>query len=138
MNFNRLIDGYNVMYAGGLARMRSQNHDFASCRERFLKILSAGFSEVERAKTIVIFDGQTEITDRDIAEVQFGLTVQFAGRDEEADDLIRRLIQSHRAPEQLFVITSDRSLQTAARRRKAHYRTSTEFWRELRKEGSGG
>ena len=41
MTFDRLIDGYNLMYAAGLARLRRESQDFVSCRERFLRILAA-------------------------------------------------------------------------------------------------
>ena len=133
MTFYRIIDGYNLMYAAGLARLRHQPDQFVSFRERFLEQLAARFSAEERAQIIVVLDGQATTGPAPPPAQMFGLTVQFTRVHEEADDLIERLIKAHPAPELLFVITGDRRLQTAARRRKAHYRTSKEFWAELRK-----
>lgn len=45
-----------------------------------------------------------------------GIDVRFAVNHDEADDLIEELIELHSSPKRLTVVSSDRRLQTAARR----------------------
>ena len=128
---DRLIDGYNLMHAAGLARARYGPGDLERCRARFLKRLASGLTEEERTRTTVVFDGNESTTESPQQSQMCGLTIHFSRADEEADDLIERLIQAHGAPGRLLVISGDRRLQAAARRRKAKFVTSAKFWDDL-------
>ena len=60
-----------------------------------------------------------------------GLDVVYAGRDQEADDVIELLIARDSAPRRLVVVSTDRRLARAARRRRAQSLTSDAFLRHL-------
>lgn len=60
-----------------------------------------------------------------------GLDVVYAGADREADDVIELLIARDSAPRRLLVVSTDRRLVQAARRRRAQSITSQVFLRHL-------
>ena len=49
------------------------------------------------------------------------IRVEFAIDYEDADSMIEALIQQNATPQMLLVVSSDHRIQTAARRRKAHF-----------------
>ena len=65
----------------------------------------------------------------------------YAGSHRSADDLIIDLIKAHSAPRRLTVVSSDRAIRAAARRRRARDWSSDEFidklCRQLRKRAAG-
>jgi len=65
----------------------------------------------------------------------------YAGSHRSADDLIIDLINAHSAPRRLTVVSSDRVIRAAARRRRARDMTSDEFidrlCHQLRKHAAG-
>ena len=60
-----------------------------------------------------------------------GLDVVYAGADQEADDVIEVLIARDSAPRRLLVVSTDRRLVRAARRRRAQSLSSDAFLRHL-------
>ena len=56
-----------------------------------------------------------------------GVKVQFATGGLQADDVIEALIQREAAPKQLTVVSNDRRLKQAGRRRHAHVMSCEEF-----------
>ena len=60
-----------------------------------------------------------------------GITVRFAPKHESADELIAELIQAASAPRRLVVVSSDRAIQRAARRRRAKAVDSDVWYAEL-------
>lgn len=60
-----------------------------------------------------------------------GLDVVYAGANQEADDVIERLIAHDSAPRRLLVVSTDRRLVRAARRRRAQSIASEAFLRHL-------
>src|SRR6266702_1586412 len=91
-----LIDGYNLIHALGLVRKQIAPKELETARRRLLDFLRERLEP--RAAAI---------------------TVSFAGRGEEADDVIETLLAQHPAPRRLVVVSDDRRLRDAAVRRRA-------------------
>ncbi|REJ86866.1 MAG: hypothetical protein DWQ34_26685 [Planctomycetota bacterium] len=122
-----IIDGYNLLHAAGFARRSYGPGDLARCRLRLLNLIAAGLDDAVRPRTTVVFDGKDPPPDAERYAVHRGMQIFFAEPGEEADDLIEDLIAAHSSPKQLLVVSSDRRLQRAARRRKAHVLESEPF-----------
>jgi len=127
-----IIDGYNLMHAWGLARQRYGPGDLERLRERFLRQLANRLTEEERRRTTIVFDAGEEAPSNIAAkQVQDEMRIVFAQEDPDADSRIEKLIASHSAPKQIRIVSSDKRLQTAARRRKGSFVTSETFVNEL-------
>lgn len=132
-----LIDGYNLMHAWGLARQRYGPGDLQRYRERFLRELAGQLPEDDRQRTTIVFDAGDEAPTDVTADQQFEcMLVIYALRDHDADTRIEKLIAGHSAPRQVRVVSSDRRLQVAARRRRGQFVTSEDFMAELAREPS--
>src|SRR5262245_19417932 len=104
-----LIDGDNLLHALGLPKrlgpgglQRARQHLLAFIRRR-----------CPAAECTVVFDGTQASPPSD----ENGVSVLFAKG--EADDLIREFVMRDSAPKGLCVVSSDRALQSAAKRRHA-------------------
>jgi predicted RNA-binding protein with PIN domain len=135
-----LIDGYNLMYAGGLLGRKLGPHGFHKVRTRFLNDLAYCLGPVDAHQTTVVFDASDTKDDRPRAVTHKGLSIVFAVGDESADERIEQLLAQHPIPKSLTVISSDRRLVQAATRRRARAVSSEDFWVELdrRKSGNAG
>ncbi len=127
-----LIDGYNLLHAAGLARVRYGPGGLERARLSLLRQLLTLLTEEEVRRTIVVFDARRlSIHSGSALERHVdvsGLAVLFVP---DADVQIERLIAKHCCPKQLQVVSSDRRLQLAARRRKAQAVKSEDFWERL-------
>ena len=133
-----LIDGYNVMYAGGLLDGKRLGSDgFRQARTRFLNDLADALGPVDAHQTTVVFDAAAAPEGFANETQHKGLSVVYAVDDENADARIERLIAAHASPRTLAVVSSDHRIRQAATRRKALAVTADDFWVELdaRKEG---
>lgn len=129
-----IVDGYNLMHAWGLARHKYGPGDLERLRERFLHELANRLSEEDRLRTTIVFDAGTEAPlDVPTEQKVRAMRIIFARRDSDADARIEQLVKQHSAPRQIRVVSSDRRLQTAARRRKGQFVTSEQFLKELEK-----
>ena len=132
-----IIDGYNLMHAWGLARQRYGPGDLERLRERFLGQLAGRLTEEERRRTTIVFDaGDKAPTDVANQQQHHDMQVVYALREPDADTRIEILIARHSAPRQIRVVSSDRRLQTAARRRRGRFVASEEFVKELERRDS--
>lgn len=127
MSRDLLIDGYNLMHAAGLARARYGPGDLERCRRSLLRLIAGQLSIDQRRCTTIVFDGKEAPPQADRLDNHAEMLVLYSDPDEEADDLIERLIACHSAPRQLAVVSSDHRLQKAARRRRATPLDSDEF-----------
>ena len=66
------------------------------------------------------------------------IAVRFAGPGREADDLILELIDAASDRRRITVVTSDRAVATAARKRRCRTITSQAFLRHLRADAQAG
>jgi len=104
-----LFDGYNLLHAGEVTE-----------RETLVDTL-AGYVAMKGARGIVVFDGVG--SDQEIG----ALSVRFA-RD--ADTLLERLAATHRAREQVILVSSDATVLGTAGREVGKLSSAT-FLREL-------
>ena len=127
-----IIDGYNLMHAWGLARRRYGPGDLQRQRERFLNQLAGRLTEEERRRTTLVFDaGEEAPTDIPGTQIHQDMQIVYAIREPDADTRIEKLVAEHSAPRQIRVVSSDRRLQAAARRRRGRFVTSEDFVDEL-------
>jgi predicted RNA-binding protein with PIN domain len=114
MNF--LIDGYNLLHAMGLMNPRFGPHGLAKARNSLIGLLAGALGDQASGVTVV-FDADTAPPDAQREFDQRGVHIEFARAGEEADDVLERLIRLHSAPRQLTLVTNDRRILLAARRR---------------------
>jgi uncharacterized protein len=126
-----LIDGYNVMHAGGRLGPKLGREGFRRARRRFLDELAATLPAEEIQATTVVFDASRPPGDFKLDEHYRGLQVIFALGDENADARIEQMIAKHSAPKALTVVSSDNRIRQAARRRRAKLLTAEEYWTRL-------
>ncbi|HKI20592.1 MAG TPA: NYN domain-containing protein [Isosphaeraceae bacterium] len=126
-----LIDGYNVMHAGGRLGPKLGREGFRRARRRFLNELAATLPPEEAEQTTVVFDASAPPGDFKVDERFRGLHVLFALGDENADARIEQLIAAHSTPRTLSVVSSDRRIRQAAQRRRATVLTAEDYWNRL-------
>lgn len=116
-----LIDGYNLLHASGILADTGPGRltELARARRALLRFLSGVLEPATCAQTVVVFDASAAPRGLPREEVCFGLQVRYAAGFPEADALLEELIRQHHTPRQLTVVSSDRRVQRAARRRRA-------------------
>ncbi len=114
-----IIDGYNLLNASGVFGRGRGRSALEQSRRALLDFLAEHLDPDEVSGTRVAFDAKGAPPGLPRESLYRGLTVQYAARHEEADDLIEELIRAESAPRRLTVVSSDHRLQRAARRRKA-------------------
>jgi uncharacterized protein len=119
-----LIDGYNLMYAAGLANRAMSPAQFDRARERFLDWLADG-AEGRGATLRVVFDAQ-QAPAPSLESVYRSVRVQFAFR-QTADDLIEALVAVEPKPARLTVVSNDSQVREAGRRAECALATCEEF-----------
>jgi predicted RNA-binding protein with PIN domain len=113
-----LIDGYNLLHAMGALHGRTGPAGLEKARLRLLGLLRGAYEADEARQVTVVFDAAGAPAGvPEIVEYK-GIQVRFATRQAEADDLIETLIGHDSAPRRLMVISDDRRIQQAARRRR--------------------
>jgi predicted RNA-binding protein with PIN domain len=123
-----LIDGYNVMHAGGRLGSKLGREGFARARRRFLDDLAGALGSDRAARVTVVFDAAVPPRDFPLETTYRGLHLVFALEDEDADTRIERMIGQDSHPKTLTVVSSDHRIRHAAARRRAKPQTADEFW----------
>lgn len=126
-----MIDGYNLLHAAGLARRRYATGQMERARNALINLLARHLNDATRDRTTVVFDAQNAPSIASTPSRQQGIEVVFAPPGGDADTLIEQLVREHSAPKQLLVISGDRRLQKAIRRRRGHWLDSESFHRWL-------
>lgn len=107
-----LIDGYNLLHAVWPAEFRQlRPRAWPRFRQRLLDRLRG------RSAVTVVFDAAHSPPDGLDEEDCHGVRVRFAVGYPAADDLIEELIRTDPTPAGLTVVSDDRRLRAAARRR---------------------
>ncbi len=126
-----IIDGYNLLNVTTLEVPTRQGASLHQLRTALLDFLAQRLESKERSVTTVVFDARR--APPGLARVQDyrQITVRFAPRDREADDVIEELIRADSAPRRLTVVSSDHRVQRAARRRRARAFDSDVWFRQF-------
>lgn len=126
-----LIDGYNLLHVTGIVGRGKAAGSLQGSRVALLNFLAGSIDPQEVPKTTVVFDAQEAPPGLPRTVCHQGMTVRFAARDQEADDLLEQLISAASAPRRLIVVSSDHRVQRAAKRRKATAVDSDVWYAEL-------
>lgn len=120
-----IIDGYNL-----LRWVQSIDSAYADLGEASLCRIISQYLVRTRNHAHVIFDGVGPPDKRELANIA-KMEVYFSGADREADDVIEDKILESSAPKGLVVVSSDRRIRAAAKRRKATSVKADHFWLSL-------
>lgn len=126
-----LIDGYNVMHAAGLMGRTFGPDGFRRVRARFLNDLASRLGPVEAHLTTVVFDAKKVPEGLPSRARHKGITVLFAVDNPTADERIEEIISGHSDPKRLTVVSTDRQIRVAAKRRRASPVTADDFLSRL-------
>ncbi len=123
-----LIDGYNIMHAGGRLESKLSREGFRRVRRKFLDDLAHALGSERASQTTVVFDASKPPGDFPVEATYRGIHLVFALDDEDADTRIELMIGQDSNPRTLTVISSDRRIRQAAARRRARPLTADQFW----------
>lgn len=133
-----IIDGYNLMHHLLPARITAAPGGLERGRQVVLARVSALVDSPLRQRTVVVFDAGEMSPDggRTGEQPPGGVLARFAAGYAEADELIEEMIQRHSAPRSLTVVSGDRRLIRAARRRGARALDCASWLDECESRGS--
>lgn len=126
-----LIDGYNLLFASGILRERSGPGGLERARRALVNFLAESLEAPQISRTTVVFDAGNAPPEADHVRSVQGIRLLFARNHENADALIEELIEMESAPKQLTVISSDRRIQRAARKRRAKFVDSDRWYASI-------
>ena len=126
-----LIDGYNLLHVTDIFSEAGPGTDLHRTRLALLDFLAASLNERERTETTIVFDAAGAPPGLPQTLVHGGMTVQFARRHSDADEMIEDLLEQCAAPRALVVVSSDHRIQRAARHCGAAYIDSSQWYAEL-------
>jgi len=121
-----IVDGYNLLHASGVFGPERGPRGFEQSRVALLEMLVDLLGD-RASDTIVVFDAARAPDGLPARLSHGGVRVWFAREYPDADSLIEELVEDDTAPAHLVVVSSDRRLQAAARRRRARA-VSCEDW----------
>jgi predicted RNA-binding protein with PIN domain len=127
-----LIDGYNLLNVTGIFGAAGPGTELHRTRLAFLNFLASSFNKRERATTTIVFDAAGAPPGLPSTVAHDGMTVHFAQRYFNADEMIEKLLEEWRGPKSLTVVSSDHRVQRAARQRGAKFIDSEVWYRDLR------
>jgi len=123
-----LIDGYNLLRA-----IQKKDEEFAPLTDVQL-CQKLGLYLTRTAETgEIVFDGAGP-RDKSPFDNIPNLEIIFAGMSVEADTIMEEKIQTNSAPKRLVVISNDRRVHAAGRKRKTELIKCELFWAQVEKE----
>lgn len=123
-----IIDGHNLLHA-----IHKEDPDSGPISDVGLCRIISEYLKLTSEKGEIIFDG-TGPRDKSGFDNLPNLEVFFAGLRSDADTVIEEKIKASTAPRRLTIVSSDRRLRDAARKRKAMLVKSQVFWDNLHKQ----
>src|SRR5262249_25842003 len=114
-----VIDGYNLLHASGILGRGIGPGSLERSRNALLNFLVESLSERELAATTVVFDAREAPPGLPRVMQHRGITVRYADRGSDADQVVEELILADTSPRKLIVVSSDHRLHRAARKRRA-------------------
>lgn len=128
-----VIDGYNLLHHVGRLQA-GRNANLNEARLDLLRLLQLRYSGTPDQVTVV-FDARGASGPVKAMEDYHGIEVRYT-RSEEADDVIEAVIRGESAPQRLTVVSNDRRLKEAARRKGCPVAECVEFWESLEKKAA--
>jgi uncharacterized protein len=132
-----LIDGYNVMHAGGrMPPLRKGSGKrpgdlFRKLRLRFLDELAETLPAGELGLTTIVFDAVEPPAHLPSNFVHKAITVVFAVAKASADEHIEELLETEKNAKSLTVVSSDNRIRIAAARKGAQVLSADGYWTKL-------
>jgi predicted RNA-binding protein with PIN domain len=127
-----LIDGYNLLHVSDVFAGEGPGTELHRVRLALLDFLAAAIEPRERNQTTIVFDAAGAPPGLPRTMLHMGMTVHFARRHSDADEMIEELLAQYAAPRGLVVVSSDHRVQRAARRVGATFIDSEKWFAELR------
>ncbi len=125
-----LIDGYNLLHVTDIFAEAGPGTELHRSRLALLNFLASAIGKRERAETTIVFDAAGAPPGLPRTLTHDGITVHFARRHSDADEMIEDLLEQCTAPRALVVVSSDHRVQRAARHRGATYIDSGQWYAE--------
>ncbi|MFQ6048525.1 MAG: NYN domain-containing protein [Phycisphaerae bacterium] len=116
-----LIDGYNLMHAGRVDESRGTFGRAQLCS------LLGRWARRSRQAVTVVFDGTAPAEPLGWQLHGCDIEVTYSGPGRSADEMIIERINLSSAPRRLTVVSSDRQVRRAARRRRCRWVDSSSF-----------
>src|SRR5262245_7320588 len=127
-----LIDGYNLLNVTNIFGDPGAGTELHRTRLKFLNYLASALKVRERRVTTIVFDAAGAPPGLPQLVMHEGMTVRFARKHSDADEMIEELIEENAAPRSLVVVSSDHRVQRAARHRGATSVDSETWYEELK------
>ena len=127
-----LVDGYNLLHASGVFGTTRGPRGLESSRIALLDHLADRLGDLT-GRVLVVFDAANAPDGLPGRTVPRGIRVWFAREYPDADSLIEEILDEERSPQSVTVVSNDRRLQLAARRRGAAALSSDAWLAELRR-----
>jgi predicted RNA-binding protein with PIN domain len=120
-----IIDGHNLLHS-----IQKEEPDAGPISDVQLCRIIGRYLKLIGEKGEVVFDGTGPLDKSGFDNIS-NLEVFFAGLNSDADTVIEDKITINTAPKRLTIVSSDRRLRDAAKRRKATSVKSQVFWDNL-------
>jgi predicted RNA-binding protein with PIN domain len=127
-----LIDGYNLAYAMGLLRKQTGPAGVEAARRDLLIWLLRYYGPAKPTVTVV-FDASRAPPGASSQHQHQGIHVLYA-LHQQADDLIEDLVEADSSPRQLTVVSDDRRIKDAARKKQCIVRGCLDFMEEVQRQ----
>ena len=127
-----LIDGYNLLHVTEIFGGPGQGTELHRTRLALLDFLAGSIEKRQRGQTTIVFDAAGAPPGLPQTLAHDGMTVRFARRHSDADELIEQLLDECAAPRNLLVVSSDHRVQRSARQHGAAFIDSERWYAELR------
>jgi uncharacterized protein len=127
-----LIDGYNLLNVTGIFGDAGPGTALHRTRLAFLNFLSTSLAKRERDRATIVFDAAGAPPGLPQTISHEGMTVHFAQRHSDADEMIEDLLEKHGNPRSLLVVSSDHRVQRAARHHGATFIDSERWYADLK------
>jgi len=122
-----VIDGYNLFHFA----LKAADPPGSLALSAFVEAIGE-YARWTRAEVLLVFDGGVPPALHGRSLNLPGLAVRFSGPGRSADDLILHFLEGYSGVRHLCVVSTDRAIRAAARRRSCkHILTAADFWGEL-------
>jgi predicted RNA-binding protein with PIN domain len=118
-----VIDGNNLLYA-----VRAIEGPFSSVGRDTLCQSVGSWARRRKERVHLVFDGPSPPGASAKSVAGRPIRVTYSGRGVSADAVVERILDTDSAARRLMVVSSDRALIRAAKRRRARAIRSEEFW----------